>query len=498
MKSCRCFILAILLLTHAACVSAQPEVPKTPPNKPGEYKLKYVARIDGKPVQMAYALILPKGYDTDTARKFPMIVFTHGAGEVGTDAEATFSNGPGMELRRGNPFKETFPFIVLQPQCPPRGERWDQPVMYKAVSQIVDAAISSVRVDPDRVYLTGLSMGGKGCWMAAMEGADRFAAIAPICAGTTHPEGAVKLKYVAVWMISGTNDPDAMNHNNEMAGVLKNNLAEVRNTVVPGADHMVWPPFYASPQFYEWLLSHKRPSPAERRVMEAAGPYAGHQQVPPRAPGHYRLMMPVQINGQPVPLVCSVYVPKSYSPTGSPSPMLLYLHEYNTIGTPFKDLVLHGPDAELERKGNELFKSNFPFVVVSPQIPAGLGDWGQKPMTDAVMKAVDELVKSMSIDKSRIYATGTNEGGIAAWQMAIDAPGTFAGVAPILAIGGLNPPGNADAGKDIPTWIIAADVNPLKGLFEGKAQWKLTGDATDHVYKNKDLYDWMLNQKKAK
>ena len=232
--------------------------------------------------------------------------------------------------------------------------------------------------------------------------------------------------------------------------------------------------------------------------MDAAGPYLSHQQVPPRAPGHYRLMMAVQINGQPVPLVCSVYVPKAYSPTGSPSPLLLYLHEYNTIGTPFKDLVLHGPDAELEKKGNELFKSNFPFVVVSPQIPAGMGDWGQKPVTDAVLKAVDELVKSMSIDKNRVYATGSNEGGIAAWQMALDAPGTFAAVAPIVSIGGLNAPGNADAGKDLPLWVIAADPNPLKHLFEGKPQWKLTAQDGTTAYKNKDLYDWLLAQKKTK
>jgi predicted peptidase len=284
-----CFLIAMTLVAGSAL--AQQEPPPQAPTKPGDYKFIYKARIDGKPVQMTYVLILPKGYDTNPNQKWPMVVFTHGAGECGTDGEALYSNGPAMEVRRGNPFKETFPFIVLCPQCPPRGERWDQPQMYKAVSQIVDAAIKSVHVDVDRVYLTGLSMGGKGCWLAALEGADRFAAIAPICAGTTHPDAAGKLRYVAVWMISGTLDGDAVNHNNEMAGILKNNLAEVRNTIVPGADHGVWPPFYASAQFYEWLLSHKRPNPAERREMEAAGPYFKHVQAPPRMVGHHRLEM---------------------------------------------------------------------------------------------------------------------------------------------------------------------------------------------------------------
>lgn len=496
-------IRTIFTLLLAASAHAQSDPPQQAPTKPGEYKFKYVARIDGKPVQMAYALVLPKGYDTEPSRKFPMVVFTHGAGECGTDAEATFAHGPGMEIRRGNPFKETFPFIVLAPQCPPRGERWDQPQMYKAVSQIVDAAITSVHVDVDRVYLTGLSMGGKGCWMAAMEGADRFAGIAPICAGTTHPEAAEKLKYVAVWMIAGTNDGDSVKSNNEMVGVLKNNLAEVRNTIVPGADHVVWPPFYASAQFYEWMLAHKRPSAAERREMAAAGPYLSRKPAWPRAPGLYRMPVPVEINGQQVPLICSVFVPKGYSPTGAPSPAMLFLHEYNTIGSTYKDVSLHGPTVELQKKGDELFQKSFPLVVISPQIPVGMGDWGQKPVIEAVMRALEEMSKSMNIDKSRIYATGLNEGAAAAWQLAIDAPGAFAAVAPIVVAGGVVSPNNLDAGKEMPTWLFAPDPNALRGMFEGKTAWKLTGvskaevENLSGVYGNKDLYDWMLKQKKG-
>jgi predicted peptidase len=503
------------MLLLAPTALAQQNPPREAPTRPGDYKFKFVARIDGRPVQMTYVLILPKGYDTSPQQKFPMVVFIHGAGECGTDGEALYTHGPAMEVRRGNPFKETFPFIVLCPQCPPRGERWDQPQMYKAVSQIVDAAIKSVRADPDRVYLTGLSMGGKGTWLAALEGADRFAAIAPICSGTTHPDAAQKSRYVAVWMIAGALDQDAVDHNNQMfTKVLQNNLAEVRNTIVPGADHGVWPQFYASAQFYEWLLSHKRPSAAEKREMDAAGPWAKHKQTPPRTQGHYRLSMDVEINGQPVPLICSVYVPKDYSPTGAASPMLLFLHEYDTIGMPYKDLVLHGPDAELERKGNEAFKDGFPFIVVSPQIPAGMGDWQQKPILDAVMRAVDELAGRMNIDKSRIYASGLNEGGAGIAQLAMGAPDKFAAIAPIIAVGQLpnsstnnmSLPGELGALKDLPNWTQVGDggvAGSLKGMFEGKPAWKLTEikglpvESWSTMYKNQELYDWLLKQKKG-
>jgi predicted peptidase len=490
----RKFFLLIGVLVSSVGVTATAQQ-QARPTKPGEYKLKYVARIDGKPVQMAYALVLPKGYDTEPARKFPMVVFMHGAGECGTDAEATFAHGPGGELRRGNGFKDSFPFIVLQPQCPPRGERWDQPQMYKAVSQIVDAAIVSVRVDVDRVYLTGLSMGGKGCWLAALEGADRFAAIAPICAGTVHPDAAEKLKYVAVWMIAGSQDGDAVTHNADMMGVLGKNMVEVRNTVVPGADHMVWPPFYGSAQFYEWMLSHKRPTAAQRKALEASGPFATRPVVLPKTAGHYRLILPADIGDQHVSLICSVYLPKGYSATGTPSPAILFLHDSQRIGVPWNDLTLHGPDAELEKKGAEGFKAGFPFVVISPQMPVGMGDWSKAPVLEAIRKTTEDLSKSLNIDGTRIYAMGLNDGAAGAWQIAADAPKFFAAVAPVVSGGELKTPENAEGVKDVPTWVMAADVHLLTPLFEGKEQWRLTVEDIGGVFSNKALYAWLLKQK---
>jgi predicted peptidase len=511
--------LLALLFCAAPAVLAQPaEFSKEPATAPGHYKYKFISRTDGKPVQMTYLVILPKGYDPKAEQKWPLLVFMHGAGECGTDAGSLYAHGPAMELQRGAPFSETFPFIVLCPQCPPRGERWDQPQMYKMVPQIIDKVLGYYRADPDRVYLTGLSMGGKGTWLTALEAPEKFAAIAPICAGhTIPPEAAAKLKYVAIDMISGTLDPDAVNHNNEMFKLLQGNLADVRNTIVPGADHGVWYIFYANTQFYEWLLSHKRPTAAERREMEAAGPYLQHKQAPPRSPGHYRLSMEVQINGQPVPLICSLYLPKNYSPTGQAAPLLLFLHEYNTIGTPFKGLTLHGPDAELEKAGNEAFKSSFPFVLFSPRLPAGLGDWSQKPIRDAVLKALDELTKNLNVDKSRIYATGLNEGGAATGPFALEAPAKFAALAPILAAysfpnsttNNASLPGETANLKDVAVWAQCGDasvLNALKPEFVSHPEWKITAtaekvnaaEALSTLYKNPELYDWLLKQKRTK
>src|SRR3954469_17385958 len=91
----------------------QAKPPKEARTKAGDYKFIFRARVDGKPVQMTYVLILPVEYDADPAKKHPMIVFTHGAGEVGTDGNGIYAVGPAMELQQNHPFKETFPFIFL-------------------------------------------------------------------------------------------------------------------------------------------------------------------------------------------------------------------------------------------------------------------------------------------------------------------------------------------------------------------------------------------------
>src|SRR6478672_3281314 len=117
-------LLAVAARTDAADapppkITPVQDAPKEAPTKPGDYKFKFIARVDGKPVQMTYVLILPKGYDTASPQtKFPMIVFMHGSGEVGTDGEGCYVHGPAAEVRYHPEFRENFPFIVLCPQCP--------------------------------------------------------------------------------------------------------------------------------------------------------------------------------------------------------------------------------------------------------------------------------------------------------------------------------------------------------------------------------------------
>jgi pimeloyl-ACP methyl ester carboxylesterase len=235
------------------------------PAQHGFYRLKFQTQVEmptgRKRVSMAYVLYLPEGYEASKDR-LPVLVFLHGAGEAGTDGTGIFAHGPAAELQRqglDSAFAKKFPFILICPQCPPRGERWDQPVMLKAVLALLDDVTSKTRTDPDRVYVTGLSMGGKGTWMLAMEAPARFAAIAPIAADTFDAEGAAKLRKVAAWSIVGAEDfGGAVEANQKMVAAVQTSGGDAKVTVVPGEGHFVWTRFYPDPTFYDWFLTHKR------------------------------------------------------------------------------------------------------------------------------------------------------------------------------------------------------------------------------------------------
>ena len=122
--------------------------------------------------KLDYLLYLPRNYQS-TRLRWPLMLFLHGAGESGTNLAKVKIHGP-PKLVETN---QSFPFILVSPQSPGRG--WDP----EALNALLDEMMSRYRVDKERVYLTGLSMGGYGTWTLAAAHPDKFAAIAPICGG---------------------------------------------------------------------------------------------------------------------------------------------------------------------------------------------------------------------------------------------------------------------------------------------------------------------------
>ncbi len=205
-------------------------------------------------VKLNYLLYLPEGYEKAT-KPWPLVLFLHGAGESGREISKVKANGPPKLVSQG----KTFPFILVAPQSPGMG--WNP----EALNALLDDVISKYKVDEDRVYLTGLSMGGGGTWMLAAAHPDRFAAIAPICGAFRSPEGAKqvaeKLKNLPIWVFHGAKDKTVpIARSEEMVKALEELKADVKFTVYPEAEHDSWTETYNNPDFYTWLLSHKRGS----------------------------------------------------------------------------------------------------------------------------------------------------------------------------------------------------------------------------------------------
>jgi predicted peptidase len=211
--------------------------------RPGEFEGEITIKV-----KVCYLLFRPAQYDTKDS--WPLLVFLHGAGERGDDLERVKVHGPPKIVET----RKDFPFVVVSPQCPRRA--WWQP---QALAGLIDRVIAENKIDPDRVYLTGLSMGGYGTWSLAMAYPGKFAAIAPICGGGD-PEGAAKIKHLPVWVFHGGKDRVVpLKQSQAMVDALKAAGADPRFTIYPEAGHDSWTEAYNDPKLYEWFLKQKRP-----------------------------------------------------------------------------------------------------------------------------------------------------------------------------------------------------------------------------------------------
>jgi hypothetical protein len=200
-----------------------------------------------------------------------MVVFLNGGGECGSNLEGIIAtHGPSAELTRNPKLAEQFPFIILSPQCP-GGKRWEVPGLAQAVAAVIRDVESRWRVDHDRVYLTGLSMGGQGTWVVALTAPELFAAIAPISAIAVEPATAAqRLKGVAVWIIVGAEDGGFTDGSRRMVKALTAAGLDATLTEIPGVGHFAWDFYYPKPGFYEWLLANRRGrGPAPNRLQPA-------------------------------------------------------------------------------------------------------------------------------------------------------------------------------------------------------------------------------------
>jgi predicted peptidase len=198
---------------------------------------------------MKHSVYLPPEYSKDESRSWPLILFLHGAGEKGDDEKLLKSTGLPNILETMD-----IPFIVISPQCPREKMVWP----LDDLDLLLERCLKKFRADRERVYLTGISMGGFATWQMALEYPYRFAAIAPICGGGASSH-AKKIKHLPIWVFHGADDKIVSpEYSRIMVRALELYGGNVRFTLYPETGHDCWTRTYKNREIYRWFLNQKR------------------------------------------------------------------------------------------------------------------------------------------------------------------------------------------------------------------------------------------------
>lgn len=247
--------VVLLALVVGACGSQAQEVPT-------ETHLQGHFHSERGPT-MRYLVWLPDGYGEDRDQRYPMIVFLHGSGDTDYDSEYVVSFGLPAVLELGEQ-PDNFDFVVISPQAAP-GTAWWTDYQVDIIDELVAEMLDTYLVDPDRVYLTGLSMGGYGSWYEATAYPDRYAAMVST-SGSAYSsvvlppeEFTCRLVDVPVWGIHGEQDVIAEYDLVEGSVREYEDMCDttIKWTAYPDAGHFeTYERAYRDPALYDWMLSH--------------------------------------------------------------------------------------------------------------------------------------------------------------------------------------------------------------------------------------------------
>ena len=235
-----------------------------------EFQKKEFKNADGS---MPYRVLLPKEFDK--SKEYPLLLFLHGAGERGDDNEAQLTHGADLFIK--DEIRKKYPAIVAFPQCPKDSywsnvdvKRDSMPFTFtfsadgeptkamKLVKSLLKDLLDTYKIDENRIYVGGLSMGGMGTFELVRRNPDTFAAAFAICGGA-HPDTAEQIAGIPWWVFHG--DADVVvdfKHSKKMVKALKEAKGDVKFTVYEGVNHNSWKNAFAEPELVPWLFSHSK------------------------------------------------------------------------------------------------------------------------------------------------------------------------------------------------------------------------------------------------
>lgn len=201
--------------------------------------------VDGKKTTIGMHLYIPKEYNA--MEKVPFLLFLHGSGERGNDLDLVLKWGPPKHIRAG----KEYPMIVVSPQCA-SGERWDADTL----AALVKWMLQKYTIDRDRVYVTGLSMGGEGTYALIESYPKLFAAAVPIC-GAIEPKMPKKFESTPIQSFVGSEDK-VLKRMMTLTKAITSAGGNARLYIHNDVGHVSWPLVYEDDAYIKWLLMHKR------------------------------------------------------------------------------------------------------------------------------------------------------------------------------------------------------------------------------------------------
>ena len=255
-------MLAMAMLTSCASTPSAPAL--------GQFLERSVV-VDGTPRR--YQVFVPAAHAREPG-KLPVILFLHGSGERGSDNKKQLDAGLGPYVRK---HLADFPALVVFPQVEENGE-WMGANVDMALAAL-EAATREFNGDPQRAYLTGISMGGYGTWETALKAPNRFAALVPVCGAILVPGGgralyvtevanavdpyaalATKLKRVPTWIFHGAKDDVVLPDDDRktFAAFKAAGADDVQYTEFPDANHNSWDATYNHEAMWTWLFAQRK------------------------------------------------------------------------------------------------------------------------------------------------------------------------------------------------------------------------------------------------
>jgi predicted peptidase len=221
-------------------------------------KLQYITSGDTLP----YRLLKPR--KVDDGKKYPLIIFFHGAGERGNDNEKNIKHIKEMVTNNGNRMK--YPCFVIAPQCPEK-LKWIESYNSELTARpakpmqqfitLLEKILKENPIDPSRIYVTGLSMGGFGTWDLIARYPNKFAAAVPICGGGDE-KTAPKIKHIPIWAFHGAKDTTVPpEKSRKMIKALQDAGGSPGYSEYPDVEHPSWVHAYKDPFLLTWLFRQK-------------------------------------------------------------------------------------------------------------------------------------------------------------------------------------------------------------------------------------------------